>query len=96
MRFAEWIRASCSPEAYRACYVALERYDASHHVGCVAAPALVIHNLRNRWVRAALGQRIAASIPGSRLLLVDDREFATLAPRSPSSSREAPREPLRR
>lgn len=77
--FAQWMQASCSRDAYQACYVALESYDASHLLARVSRPALVVHNRNNRWVPAQVGQRIAASIPGARLQLIDDIVYTGVA-----------------
>lgn len=77
--FTQWMQASCSPETYQACYVALEAYRASPALSRVTTPTLVIHNRRNRWVPVQVGQRIAASIHGARLLLIDDLVYATVA-----------------
>jgi class 3 adenylate cyclase len=75
----QWMQASCSPEAYQACYAALEAYRASPALARITAPTLVIHNRRNRWVPTEVGQRIAAGISGARLLLIDDLVYVTLA-----------------
>jgi len=77
--FTQWMQASCSPEAYEASYRALEGYRASPALPHVTALTLVIHNRRNRWVPTEVGQRIAASISGARLLLIDDLVYVTLA-----------------
>jgi class 3 adenylate cyclase len=77
--FTQWMQASCSPEAYQASYRALEGYHASPALPRVTALTLVIHNRRNRWVPTEVGQRIAASISGARLLLIDDLVYVTVA-----------------
>jgi class 3 adenylate cyclase len=77
--FTQWMQASCTPEAYQACYAALESYRTGPALTQVSAPTLVIHNRKNRWVPVPVGQRIAASIPGARLLLIDDLVYATVA-----------------
>jgi pimeloyl-ACP methyl ester carboxylesterase len=76
---AQWMQTSCSPEAYQACYAALETYRASPALARITAPTLVIHNRRNRWVPVQVGQRIATSISGARLVLLDDLVYATVA-----------------
>jgi class 3 adenylate cyclase/pimeloyl-ACP methyl ester carboxylesterase len=78
--FAEWMRASCTQEAYQACYAALESYDATDSLASIRMPTLVIHNRKNRWGPVSVGQRIAATIPDARLLLVDDLMYTNLTP----------------
>jgi class 3 adenylate cyclase len=77
-RLAQWMQASISPDAYQACYTALEAYRASPALARITAPTLVIHNRQNRWVPVRVGQRIATSIAGARLLLIDDLIHATV------------------
>jgi class 3 adenylate cyclase len=77
--FAEWMRASCTQEAYQACYAALESYNATDRLASIRAPTLVIHNRKNRWGPVSVGQRIAATIPDARLFLVDDLMYTNLA-----------------
>jgi pimeloyl-ACP methyl ester carboxylesterase len=64
-QFAALIRASSTPEAWRAFWEAAESYDASAYVDQVTAPTIVLHNRSNRWVPVEGGQQVAASIPGA-------------------------------
>jgi class 3 adenylate cyclase len=50
-------------------------WDTSNLLRSIAVPSLVIHNQRNRFLRVHAGQRLAASIPNSRLLVVDDMTY---------------------
>jgi class 3 adenylate cyclase len=76
--FAELTRASCSQEAWQACWPSVETYDASHYVGDITAETLVLHNKSNRWVPIEGAQRVAASIAKARLLNIDDMTFASV------------------
>jgi class 3 adenylate cyclase len=74
-RLAEQLRASAEPEALQAAYTAMVEWDTSNLLRSIAVPSLVIHNQRNRFLRVHAGQRLAASIPNSRLLVVDDMTY---------------------
>ena len=78
-RFAEFMRACCEPEAWQAAWNAAESYDVTALLPQLAAPTLVVQNKSNRFVPVAVGQRIAASIPGARLTLIDDVTMGPLA-----------------
>ncbi|MDO8615017.1 MAG: alpha/beta fold hydrolase [Dehalococcoidia bacterium] len=75
-RFAEFMQLCCEPEAHRAAWEAWESYDVTALLPQVTAPTLVVHNRNSRWFPSAVGQRIAAAIPGARLTLIDDVTYA--------------------
>ncbi len=77
--FAEYHRACVEPEAHRAAYNAIEAYDVSELLSRVSAPTLVVQNQACRWISLSGGQRLAAGIPGSRFVVVDDPTYAQLA-----------------
>jgi len=74
-RFAEQMRASAEPEALRAAFGAMAEWDITSLLPSITPPTLVIHNQNNPWLPVRAGQRLAASIPDSRFLIVDDIVF---------------------
>ena len=70
--FGEFMRACTEAEAHRAVWKAMEDYDIRDLLPKLAVPTLVVHNKNNRLFPLATGRRAAASIPGSRLALIDD------------------------
>jgi class 3 adenylate cyclase len=70
--FAEFMRDSCTEEALRSAYTAMETYNVTQLLSQVAAPTLVIHNQNNQFQPLAAGRRLAANIPGARLAVIDD------------------------
>jgi class 3 adenylate cyclase len=70
--FGEFMRACTEAEAHRALWRAMEGYDIRDLLPKLAVPTLVVHNKNNRLFPLAAGRRAAASIPGSRLALIDD------------------------
>jgi len=77
--FGEHIRASIEPEAYRAFIAAGESYDASALLPDVKAKTLVVHNNKHRVFPMHAGQKLAAGIPDSRFLALDDWSLERLA-----------------
>jgi class 3 adenylate cyclase len=73
------MRACCEPEAWRAAWKAGESYDVTALLTQLAAPTLVVQSKSSRFFPVAVGQRIAATIPGARLTLVDDVIMGSLA-----------------
>lgn len=47
------------------------RVDVAHHLDAVAAPTLVVGGRHDRWVPVEHSRRIAAAIPGARLVELD-------------------------
>ena len=76
----EHIRACAEPEAYRAFVVAEKRYDIAPLLADVRAKTLVMHNNKNTWVPIRVGQKLAAAIPDSRFLAIDDMIYERVAP----------------
>ncbi|MEX1194122.1 MAG: adenylate/guanylate cyclase domain-containing protein [Dehalococcoidia bacterium] len=74
--FAGFIRMTCEPEAMRANWKAWESYDVTQFLPQVVAPTLIVHNKNSRWFSMDVGRRLAAAIPGARLILIDDITYA--------------------
>lgn len=49
-----------------------DRFDTIEKAANIHAPTLVIHGAKDTLVPAEMGRRVASSIPGSRLLILDD------------------------
>jgi pimeloyl-ACP methyl ester carboxylesterase/DNA-binding CsgD family transcriptional regulator len=77
--FAEYHRACVEQDAHRAAYDAMETFDVSQLLSKVAAQTLVVQNRNCPWVSLSVGQRLAAGIPGSRFIVVDDPTYAQMA-----------------
>jgi class 3 adenylate cyclase/pimeloyl-ACP methyl ester carboxylesterase len=77
--FGEFLRACSEPEAHRAFWSTFPSYDVTALLPRVTAPTLVIQNKNNRFVVPAVGQRLAAVIPGARLAAIDDNSYAPIA-----------------
>ena len=70
--FSAHMRAAASPEAYRAALDAEQEWNVEDVISRVQAPTLVVQNERSTFVPPAAGQHLAASIPGARLVMIDD------------------------
>jgi len=60
------------PAGYRAQLAAAVGHDAAARLGAIAVPTLVVHGAEDRMVPPANGRALAATIPGARLLEVED------------------------
>jgi 3-oxoadipate enol-lactonase len=66
-------------EGYAACCGAIERMDLVPELGAITAPTLVIAAADDPATPPEHGERIAANVPGARLVIVDDaRHLATV------------------
>ena len=70
--YAEYIRACVDRQAYAASQEAVEAYDIRELLQKVTAPTLVIHTTSNRWLPVEVGRQLAARIPNSQMVLVND------------------------
>ena len=77
-QLAKFLRACVEPDAYRAALDASEHYDVSALLPGVTAPTLVVHNQNSPWIGVQAGRRLAAGIPDSRFVVVDDLTYAQL------------------
>jgi len=77
-QFAAFMRDSCSEEALRSAYTAMESYNVTQLLSQVAVPTLVVHNQNHQWHPLAVGRRLAANIPGARLAVIDDLFWLTV------------------
>ncbi len=78
-QFAEHLRACTEPDALRAAWDAVNyEWDVTGLLPSVAAPTLVIHNEKLSWLPVRVGQRVAAAMPNSRFLLVNDLAYRSL------------------
>src|ERR1700674_2907962 len=71
------MRACGELDAFRAAWRSWETYDVSVLLPQISVPTLVIHNRNSRWYPQAIGQRMAAAIPGARFVLIDDVTYAS-------------------
>jgi len=74
----KYLRECVEPEAHRAAFAAMERYDISDCLAEVRVPTLVMHNRRCAFAPVQAGQRLAARIANSRFLVVDDPAYTQL------------------
>ncbi len=77
-QLAKFLRACVEPDAHRAAIDASERYDVSALLPGVTAPTLVVHNQNSPWTGVQAGRRLAADIPDSRFVVVEDLTYAQL------------------
>ena len=76
---AEYFRACAEPEALRRMYdTANQSWDMTELATRVRAPALVINNKNLPLLSVRAGQRLAASIPNSRFLVIDDLLYSSV------------------
>ncbi|MCH8993479.1 MAG: alpha/beta fold hydrolase [Chloroflexi bacterium] len=75
----EYIRGCIEPEAWRACFVAIQKYDIADLLPNVRAQTLVLHNNDTPWAPIRAGQKLAAGIPDARLLTIDDMNYQRVA-----------------
>ena len=75
----EYIRGCIEPEAWRACFVAIQKYDIADLLPNVRAKTLVLHNNDTPWAPIRAGQKLAAGIPDARLLTIDDMNYERVA-----------------
>ena len=102
---AEYVRACVDREAHIASQQAIESYDITPLLGLVKVPTLVIHTKANRWLPVEVGRRLAAGIPHSQLILVDDplvralpvllEEFMSASPPAPAAAQREASQSLR-
>jgi len=77
-QLAKFLRACVEPNAHQAAVDASEHYDVSALLPGVTAPTLVVHNQNSPWIGVQAGRRLAAGIPDSRFVVVDDLTYAQL------------------
>ena len=78
-RLAEHIRACSEPEALSAAYDAVNyQWDVTDVLPSIVAQTLVLHNQNLPWLPMHAGQRLAADIPNSRFLAIDDRTYSSV------------------
>ena len=71
--------ADTPAEGYAACCGAIERMDLLPDLAAISAPTLVIAAAEDPATPPEHGERIAANVPGARLVIVDDaRHLATV------------------
>jgi class 3 adenylate cyclase/pimeloyl-ACP methyl ester carboxylesterase len=70
LAFARWYRESTSGETCARLFESWMEVDVSKDLAEIACPALVVHPRDDPAWRLALGQQLAASIPGARLVSV--------------------------
>ena len=75
----EYIRGCIEPEAWRACFVAIQKYDIADLLPNVRAQTLVLQNNDTPWAPIRAGQKLAAGIPDARLLTIDDMNYERVA-----------------
>jgi len=75
---AEYLSACVEPDAHRAAFAAMERYDVSDLLPRVTAQTLVVHNQRSPYGSVQVGQRLAAHIANARFMVVDDPTHAQM------------------
>ncbi len=71
----EYIRDCIEPEAWRACFVAIQKYDIADLLPDIKAQTLVLHNNDTPWATVRVGQKLAAGIPDARFLAIDDMNY---------------------
>ncbi len=76
-RFAEFARASMTPENARASWIEHAHFDVKHRLADIACPTLVIHRRQFTGIDLSVARELSALIPGARLAVVDG---ASLAP----------------
>ena len=75
-RIAEHFRACAEPDALLAAYDAINaEWDITGLAPLVTAPTLVINNQNLSWLPVRAGQRLAASLPNSRFVVIDDLSY---------------------
>ena len=77
-QLGEYLRACVEADAWREALAAMEYYDVSALLPKVTAPTLVVANQKSPWAPVQAGQRLAARIPNSRFMVVEDLTFAQL------------------
>lgn len=76
-RFAEFARASMTPENARASWAEHANFDVKQRLANITCPTLVIHRRQFTGIDLSVARDLAAMIPGARLAVVDG---ASLAP----------------
>jgi pimeloyl-ACP methyl ester carboxylesterase len=66
------LRFPASPDGYRAQLAAVWGWDATKRLPDLRLPALVVHGAEDRMVPVSNGRRLADTIPGARLVVLDD------------------------
>jgi pimeloyl-ACP methyl ester carboxylesterase len=64
--------------AWRQALAGLYEADPPTETGVITAPTLIIHGARDTLLPADAGDRLAAAIPGSRLLVYEDSGHVVL------------------
>ena len=75
----EYIRGCMKPEAYREYVMAVQSWDIANLLPNVKAQSLVLHNNDARLAPIRAGQKLAAGIPDSRFLAIDDMNYERVA-----------------
>jgi class 3 adenylate cyclase len=75
--FAAYMRSCSELEGFRAAWNSWATYDVATLLPQISIPTLVIYNKNSRWYPQAIGQRMAAAIPGARFVLIDDVTYAS-------------------
>ena len=76
----EYVRACIEPEAYRALIAALQSWEVVDLLPNVTAQTLVLQNNDSHFAPVRAGRKLAAGIPGARLLTIDDTNYERLPP----------------
>jgi class 3 adenylate cyclase len=74
----EYKKMCVEREAFQAARTALRHWNVSSLLSEIRSPTLVFHPSDNRVVSVEAGQRLAAGIPGSRLMVEADRNYERL------------------
>lgn len=80
-KLAEHLRACVEPETLRKVYAAQTETEFDVPDGMletIAAPTLVVHNRKNKFLSVQSSQRIAAAIPNASFQMIDDMVYACI------------------
>jgi DNA-binding NarL/FixJ family response regulator len=69
--YSAYQRTAASPEAAAAVIRDTIRVDVAEYLGQIRVPTLVLHHRDDRVLPLACGERLAAKIPGGRLLVLE-------------------------
>ena len=73
--YARYVESGCKAAIARAFITATWDYDVESLLPEIACPTLVLHRRDHRYIPLALGQRLAARIPGARLSVIEGTSF---------------------
>ena len=73
--YARYVESGCKAAIARAFVTATWDYDVESLLPEIACPTLVLHRRDHRYIPLALGQRLAARIPGARLSVIEGTSF---------------------